>query len=58
VIYVFDITEKDKEKMEKSLEYWGKTLKCVDKLSPDASIFVLFHKIDDIRVSQRSKIFE
>lgn len=46
LIYVFDVETRE---MDKDLSYYRDCLESLKKFSPDASIFVLVHKMDLIR---------
>lgn len=55
MIYVFDVESRE---MAKDLEYYRDCLDGLSQFSKDASIFLLVHKMDLVRESERSTIFQ
>jgi Gtr1/RagA G protein conserved region len=54
LIYVFDVESRE---MDKDLQYYVNCLKSLSTFSPDASIFVLIHKMDLVR-GDRQAVFK
>jgi Ras-related GTP-binding protein A/B len=55
MIYVFDVESRE---MAKDLEYYRDCLDGLSQFSKDASVFLLVHKMDLVRESERSVIFQ
>lgn len=55
MIYVFDVESRE---MAKDLEYYRDCLDGLSQFSHDASVFLLVHKMDLVRESERSVIFQ
>ncbi|KZP01163.1 hypothetical protein CALVIDRAFT_125560 [Calocera viscosa TUFC12733] len=56
LIYVFDISAKEYDK-EKDFAYYTDCLNAIKEYSPDASIFVLIHKMDLVGSDRRKEVF-
>jgi len=56
LIYVFDISAKEYEK-ERDFAYYTDCLNAIKEYSPEASIFVLIHKMDLIGSERRREVF-
>jgi len=56
LIYVFDISAKEYEK-ERDFTYYTDCLNAIKEYSPEASIFVLIHKMDLVGSDRRKDVF-
>lgn len=56
LIYVFDISAKEYDK-EKDFAYYTDCINAIREYSPDASIFVLIHKMDLVPSEKRREMF-
>lgn len=51
LIYVFDV---ESGEMDKDIQYYSDCLDALQKYSPEASMFLLIHKLDLVRNSRKS----
>ncbi|KXS19408.1 hypothetical protein M427DRAFT_52849 [Gonapodya prolifera JEL478] len=55
LIYVFDVESRE---IEKDLGYYKDTLEAIETYSPEATVFVLVHKMDLVPEEQREALFQ
>jgi Ras-related GTP-binding protein A/B len=55
MIYVFDVESRE---MEKDLEYYRDCLEGLSQFSKDANVFLLVHKIDLVRDTERNAVVQ